>query len=153
MNLPLLNHAEICQLIPHAGGMCLLDRVIAWDTATITCATLTHRRSNNPLRNTNGLPMSALIEYAAQAMAVHGCLLTKDSGTVMQEGYLAALRDVKLRQGWLSDIDVALLIKAERLFVDGGNMIYNMSASAQGQELMAGRASVVAKFVSQEAAI
>ncbi len=153
MNLPMLNHAEICQLIPHTGSMCLLDRVIAWDTATITCTTLTHRHNNNPLRNTNGLPMSALIEYAAQAMAVHGCLLAQDSGVVMQEGYLVALRDVRLVQGWLSDIEVALLIKTERLFVDGGNMIYNMIVRAGEQELMTGRASVVAKLVSQEAAI
>ena len=146
----LLAAADICRLIPHAGSMCLLEQVMAWDATSISCMTQTHRHADNPLRNAHGLPMSALIEYVAQAMAVHGCLIAKDAGTVMQAGYLVALRDVSLRQGWLSDLDTALVIKAERLFVDGGNMIYNMVAPAGELPLLTGRASVVASFVSDE---
>jgi predicted hotdog family 3-hydroxylacyl-ACP dehydratase len=46
----------------------------------------------NPLRNNGSLPVSALIEYGAQAMAVHGALIAKDLTKQIQEGYLAALK-------------------------------------------------------------
>jgi predicted hotdog family 3-hydroxylacyl-ACP dehydratase len=39
------------------------------------------------LRNNGSLPVSALIEYGAQAMAVHGALIAKDLTEQIQEGY------------------------------------------------------------------
>jgi len=37
----LIDKAAIRRLIPHAGAMCLLDTVIAWDETSITCETAT----------------------------------------------------------------------------------------------------------------
>ena len=146
----MIKHDEICELIPHAGKMCLLDAVKSWDEKSIICVTNTHQKTDNPLRNSGGLPMLSLLEYGAQAMAVHGCLLAKKDGVTMEEGYLAALRDIQLTQGWLSDVKCELEIGAERIYADGGNMIYTMMVHANNKILATGRATVVAKFRNSE---
>lgn len=142
----MLKHDEICALIPHSGEMCLLDAVKSWDENSIICMTNSHRKAAHPLRNSEGLPMVSLLEYGAQAMAVHGCLLAEKEAGDMTEAYLAALRDVQLAQGWLSDIEDELEIGVERIYAEGGNMIYSMSISANEKILASGRATVVAKL-------
>lgn len=144
--IDMLDQKEICELIPHAGDMCLLDSVVSWDEGSIVCVSSTHTNKNNPLRNEEGLPMVSLIEYGAQAMAVHGCLLTKKKGGIMDEGYLAALRDIQLSQGLLSDVEEEIKVSAQRIYAEAGNMIYTMNISAGNKLLASGRATVVAKF-------
>ena len=75
--MSLLAHAELEALIPHAGGMCLLDTVESWDAETIHCRSLSHLRADNPLREKGRLAALHLAEYGAQAMAVHGGLLAR----------------------------------------------------------------------------
>src|ERR1700688_1204625 len=70
-----LNRAWIESRIPHHGRMCLLDEVIAWSDARVSCRSGTHREADNPLRADGKLGIACGIEYAAQAMAVHGALL------------------------------------------------------------------------------
>ena len=70
-----LDRAAIAARIPHHGTMCLLDAVDAWDSESIRCRATSHRDPANPLRDAGSLPATAAIEYAAQAMAVHGALL------------------------------------------------------------------------------
>ena len=70
-----LDRAGIARRIPHSGTMCLLDRLEAWDDVAIRCTTGSHARPDNPLRTASGLLAPNLVEYAAQAMALHGGLL------------------------------------------------------------------------------
>jgi len=142
----MLNHDQICQLIPHADDMCLLDQVKSWDDKKIICTSMTHTKADNPLRNEDGLPMVSLLEYGAQAMAVHGCLLSNKDDHVIEEGYLAALRDVKIADGSLSDITSELEIEAEQVFSDAGNMIYTLRIYTNTIMLASGRATVIARF-------
>lgn len=137
---------EICGLIPHAGLMCLLDKVTQWDETHIVCYSCTHKHIDNPLRNDDILPTSALIEYGAQAMAVHGGLLAKASGQVIRAGYLAALRDVTLEDVDVSSIDTLLCVEATQLMASQGNMIYNFSIKSNEKILASGRATVVAIY-------
>jgi predicted hotdog family 3-hydroxylacyl-ACP dehydratase len=130
--------------------MCLLDEVQSWNGYQITCVSRSHLCASNPLRNANGVPMLALLEYGAQAMAVHGCLLAQSCGAIMQEGYLAALRDVKLAEGTLSQINDSLIIRAEKIHAEGGNMIYKLSIRAGTRELASGRATAMGKFSQGE---
>ncbi|MCK4833438.1 MAG: hypothetical protein KAT12_01635 [Gammaproteobacteria bacterium] len=146
----MLGHDEISKLIPHTGDMCLLDTVRSWDKQSVTCVTLTHHKKDNPLRSGGGLPMVALLEYGAQAMAIHGCLIAEKKGAVMEEGYLVALRDVQLAQGWCSDIEDELEINVQCIYAEAGNMIYTMSVHANKKLLASGRATVVAKFSNGE---
>ena len=70
-----LDHAWIEPHIPHKGRMCLLDDVLSWDRSRIRCRSAQHRTPDNPLRAHGRLGAACGIEYAAQAMAVHGALL------------------------------------------------------------------------------
>jgi len=142
----IIKKEELCQLIPHAGSMCLIDKVTSWDETHIICYTKTHQDNNNPLRNDKLLPMSALIEYGAQAMAIHGGLLAKASGDVMHKGYLAALRDVNMCDGDVSQIESVLCIEAEQKMASQGNMIYSFMIKVDETILVSGRATVVAIF-------
>jgi len=65
---------RIRELIPHAGKMCLLELVVDYDAESIRCETRTHLAADNPLRHQGRLSCISGIEYAAQAMAVHGAL-------------------------------------------------------------------------------
>lgn len=142
----MIDKYAICNMLPHAGSMCLLDTVQNWNAQQITCSSRSHLFADNPLRNPEGLPMVALMEYGAQAMAVHGCLLAQASGVSLQEGYLAALRDVKVIPGDLSLIGETLLIHAEKIHADNASMIYQLSIQAGAQQLASGRATAVGKF-------
>lgn len=146
LNTDVIDKKEICELIPHAGSMCLLDKVIEWDDNHIICSTCTHQDTDNPLRSYGVLATTALIEYGAQAMAVHGGLLAKQTDIAMQSGYLASLRDVHLDIGDVSQINTELCVEAVQQMSSGGNMIYNFSVTANKKPLISGRATVVAVF-------
>ncbi len=134
----MIEHQELCNLIPHGGCMCLLSRVLEWDSKTIHCEADNHNDPQNPLRSNNGLSALAAIEYGAQAMAVHGSLL--DGGlTIGRKAYLAALREVEFRVDWLHEIKHPLSIRAERLLGDGNGMIYQFSVYALSELLVSGR--------------
>src|SRR5256886_11224671 len=70
-----LGRLWIEQHIPHKGRMGLLDEVLSWDATRIRCRSATRRSPDNPLRLHGRLGAACGIEYAAQAMAVHGALV------------------------------------------------------------------------------
>ena len=59
MLTPPLDDAAIARLVPHQGGMCLLDRALDWDAAQITCETAAHAAPDNPLRRDGSCRRSA----------------------------------------------------------------------------------------------
>jgi predicted hotdog family 3-hydroxylacyl-ACP dehydratase len=83
---------RIRELVPHAGKMCLLERVVDCDTASIRCETRSHLDRANPLRRNGHLSSVCAIEYAAQAMALHGALMApRHSGALMAPRHSGAL--------------------------------------------------------------
>lgn len=140
----MIEHDELCRLIPHSGKMCLLERVIRWDSSAIECETSSHLLPDNPLRREASLSSVNLVEYGAQAMAVHGGLLAREQGGRLGNGYLAALREVQISQLDISRIGDKLHIMAERLISQDGNLIYRFRVTADDACLMQGRATVVA---------
>jgi predicted hotdog family 3-hydroxylacyl-ACP dehydratase len=137
-----LDHAWIAAHIPHQGGMCLLDAVVAWTPERIRCTAASHRRPDNPLRADGRLGAVCGVEYAAQAMAVHGALLTA-AARPPRQGYLASVRGVELHAERLDDIADDLDVEAERLSGDTGNVLYRFEVRAAGRVLLAGRAAVI----------
>lgn len=135
---------ELCSLIPHSFDMCLLDRVELWDENKIICYSNSHLLETNPLRRNEKLSSIHLLEYAAQAMAVHGGLHDREQGIQMTEGYLAALRDVSINLCSADKLQAELCIEANKILSQGGNMIYAFTVSAAESELASGRATVVA---------
>jgi len=137
-----LTRAEIAGLIPHAGAMCLLDGVVQWDANRISCVSRSHRDAGNPLRADGELPAVCGVEYAAQAMAVHGGLTRKVAGRP-RAGYLASLRDVVCRGGRLDDLAGDLVVEAELVAGDGERVIYQFTLRVGEVEVMSGRAAVI----------
>ena len=133
---------DIARLIPHAGAMCLLDGVVRWDSAQIRCVSRTHRDLGNPMRAGGQLPAVCGIEYAAQAMAVHGGL-SGIIGSKPKAGYLVSLRDVICRKSRLDNLEGDLIVDAEQLMGDQSRVIYQFTLQVGGVEVLSGRATVV----------
>lgn len=149
-----LDRAWIEQHIPHKGRMCLLDEVLSWDATRIRCRSSTHRAADNPLRADGRLGAACGIEYAAQAMAVHGALVAASAplastvdlsvrDSIGAVGYLASLRDVVLYVSRLDDLAADLIAAAERITGDRRTVLYEFSVWGDEQQLLSGRASIV----------
>lgn len=147
-----LGHEEIARLIPHQGSMCLLERVTSWDMERITCEATSHLDANNPLRAHGRLGAACGIEYAAQAMAVHGALVSQaQAGSHAQAaaagtpkaGYLVSVRGVTLHVPRLDDLGVALTVRAERSSGNAGSILYGFTLHAGLTLLVSGRAVVM----------
>jgi len=138
----LVDKARIQTLIPHAGAMCLLEAVTAWDEAGIVCVTQTHRDPANPLRRQDRLAMSHACEYGAQAAAIHGGLRAQAAGQSAPAGYLAALRDVRWFAADLAAVDAPLEVAAHLVLGDADYCIYAIQVSAAGQTLAEARITI-----------
>jgi predicted hotdog family 3-hydroxylacyl-ACP dehydratase len=136
-----LEQQRIRQLIPHAGRMCLLDRATYWDAACIRCTAMSHLALDNPLRRDGLLRTLAGIEYAAQAMALHGALLQGEPA--VHAGYLVSVRNARCAIPLLDGVQAMLEIDAERLAANGTDISYAFALRAGGQELLSARATVV----------
>ena len=143
LNTAKLDHAWIAQHIPHQGSMCLLDHVEAWDQQRIQCRASSHRSAGNPLRAYGRLGAACGIEYAAQAMAVHGALQAAQDSPGARVGYLVSVRGVRLNVSRLDDIVADLLVEASCVSRSENNILYQFSIDAAGRRLLEGRAAVV----------
>ena len=123
--------------------MCLLDSVQEWNEARIVCRATNHRALDNPLRAENRLGAACGIEYAAQAMAVHGALLAPPESPVARVGYLVSVRGTQLHVLRLDDLSDDLHIDADCITRSENNILYQFSVNAAGKILLEGRAAVV----------
>ncbi|MFD0912679.1 3-hydroxylacyl-ACP dehydratase [Methylophilus luteus] len=138
-----LDHTWIASHIPHQGDMCLLQHVKAWDALNISCIASSHRSASNPLRSGQQLGIASGIEYAAQAMAVHGALTAPRNQPAPKVGYLVSVRGVNMHVARLDDIAADLLIEATCIMANENNMLYEFKVSANENILLQGRAAVV----------
>jgi predicted hotdog family 3-hydroxylacyl-ACP dehydratase len=136
-----LDKAGIARRIPHAGAMCLLDGVLSWDATHIACVASSHREAGNPLARDGRLDSVCGVEYASQAMAVHGSLVS--DGRPPAAGYLASLRDVVCMVERLDLLEDDLVVSAELLIADGNRVIYRFCLTSSGAPVMSGRAAVL----------
>lgn len=139
----MLDRSWIAAHIPHKGSMCLLDSVESWDQETILCHASSHHAADNPLRNHGQLGIACGIEYAAQAMAVHGALLAPADDSPPRAGYLVSVRGVNMLVSRLDDIASDLIIEAACIMTGENNMLYQFSVHAEDKLLLSGRAAVV----------
>ena len=110
-------------LIPHEGSMVLIDQVDDWDLDKISCSSRSHLLSNNPLMVNNSLSSMHLIEYGAQAMAIHRGLFT---GKTLQ-GFLAAVRDANFYIDDLDNVQGTIYIQAIFELQINNNVVYSLN--------------------------
>ena len=109
----------IDQLLPHAGRMILLDRVMEWDAERILCERVV--RPGDAFVQATGLPAWTGVELMAQAIAAwNGCQVLAAGGTV-RPGFLLGTR------AYRADVDAfppgtRLLVEAVRNFHDDEGM-------------------------------
>ena len=144
-----LDRDGIARRIPHQGRMCLLDSVLAWDPAQIRCQAISHRAADHPLRAHGRLGAACGVEYAAQAMALHGALVAEGMATCgvaappPRAGYLASMRSVTLHVERLDTVAGPLTVTAQRITGDDNTVLYSFTVQAGAQPLLNGRAVVV----------
>jgi predicted hotdog family 3-hydroxylacyl-ACP dehydratase len=138
-----LDAAQIAQRIPHQGGMCLLAGVTQYDPQSITCTAVSHRLLTNPLRENGQLHAVCGVEYAAQAMAIHGTLTSGESDKSPRSGRLAGVRSLELHVQRLDDIEADLEINAVQIMGDENSMVYEFTVDAASRNLLKGKATVI----------
>ena len=134
-------HADIAALIPHQGGMCLLEDVIEWDDTHIVLETTTHRSLDNPLRVDGKLRAVHLCEYGAQAMAVHGAL--KAAPERAPPGMLVSLRSVTFACEYIDHLAGPLRVEAVCLQATDSSQQYSFRITHAGETIAEGRAAVL----------
>lgn len=137
-----MNRDEICARLPHAGSMCLLEALESWDADSIVCRAVSHRDAGNPLRARNQLHAVNGVEYAAQAMALHGSLLA-EPGKKPALGYLASVRDLVLHAEDLTMVTEPLRISARRLSGDASGFVYDFEIHADNRLMLNGRVTAL----------
>jgi predicted hotdog family 3-hydroxylacyl-ACP dehydratase len=141
-----LDHAGIAERVPHQGSMCLLESLLDWSDDSVSCRATNHGDLAHPLRSGSGLLAAHAIEYAAQAMALHGALRAEASGQPAGPvpGYLASARAVRLARWRMDDVPGPLRIEAERMAGDDRQLLYAFRVTDANEALVAeGRATVV----------
>lgn len=126
-------------LLPHTDAMCLLERIEAWSGTDIECSTRSHRDLGNPLRRDDQLAALHLIEYAAQATALHGALLAEGRP---QAGMLAAARDVQLHTARIDTLSGPLIVRATRGMARPDGLLYEFAVASDGAPLATGRLAI-----------
>jgi len=149
-----LDHGWISSRLPHQGRMCLLDEVVHWDLQRICCRSASHRAADHPLRTHGRLGVACGIEYAAQAMAVHGALIAAGAPGApdapgapgapgVRGGLLASVRDVRFEVSRLDDVAGDLYCEATRIAGDRSTVLYEFTVRGAHTPLLSGRASIV----------
>jgi predicted hotdog family 3-hydroxylacyl-ACP dehydratase len=128
--------------------MCLLDEVLAWDPTQIRCRSASHRAPDNPLRARGRLGAACAIEYAAQAMALHGALVASGNEDEARAGFLASVRAVRFAVLAIDDVPGDLICEATRVAGDRSTVVYAFKIqgatrpSGDLEILVSGRATI-----------
>jgi predicted hotdog family 3-hydroxylacyl-ACP dehydratase len=122
--------------------MCLLDSVRCWSGTEIVCIASSHRDTDHPLATDGFLNSVCGIEYAAQAMAVHGGLIAA-SGRRPASGYLASVRDVTCHIARLDLLADDIEVSATQLASDAAGAVYAFVLRCGTVTIIEGRAAVV----------
>ena len=127
----MIGKAEIAEMIPHGGAMCLLEEVRDWAPDFIQCVAISHREPTNPLAVEGRLNAVCGIEYAAQAMALHG-RLTGVVGEKPRAGYLASVREVVCHVERLDTLPGDLIVEAKQMLGSEDRVIYGFCTALRG---------------------
>lgn len=133
----LLTRAEIAARIPHGEPMCMLDAVVSYDETNIECLSYQFAHASHPLDAKHQIAPELLIEYSAQAAALHASLNQKGLGSA-RPAYLGAIKEIELIAPVLEN-QTPLTISAECLLSSGHGAIYTVEVKQAEQIKMTGR--------------
>lgn len=135
--------SAITALLPHAGRMRLIDRVVSYDEQRIVCESDSHRAVDHPLAEGGVVSIVCGLEYGAQAMAIHGALLAADNPPGhARRGYLVAASDLRWSVERLDTCPAPLVIEAASEFQSSNQVAYRFELRSAGATILTGHASV-----------
>ena len=137
---------SIDTLLPHAGRMRLVDRVVSYDEQRIVCESDSHRAADHPLAAAGTLSIVVGLEYGAQAMAIHGGLLAASvppQRPGARHGFLVAASDLNWFVDRLDTCASPLIIEAVNELRSDNHVAYRFEIRAADVTLLRGRASVL----------
>ena len=114
MNIP-----DIRSLVPHAGPMVLLDRVISADEESL-CAEITIR-SDSLFCTTEGVGAWVGLEYMAQAIGAYAGFIAYLRGEAVKIGFLLGTRRFECNRPFFS-VGTHLQIHVKRVFQSANGM-------------------------------
>ena len=134
-----LSRTQIAQRVPHGEAMSLLDEIIDWDDQQIRARVSGHQDLSHPLRSAHQLGSFILVEYAAQAAAVHASL----AGTQLHEkpkaAYLGAVKNLQLYCSRLDRLEGQFTITAQCAMQQPGGAIYQFDVTNSAELFAEGR--------------
>lgn len=128
--------------------MCLLEKIESWNENEIVCTAISHLSPNNPLSMKGKLHIIHGVEYAAQAVAVHGRLLIA-SGT-SSKGLLASTRNLRFNAHRFDNIKTPIRIHARSLASTIHGVAYSFTVSAGEKVLISGECTIIIPSISAE---
>lgn len=93
-----MSFPDLEELLPHAGPMCLLDRVLRHEELETACAV--RPAASAALALPDGrIPTTVALEWMAQCIAVHGGLRAREEGRPPLQGLFLGARRATLPAG------------------------------------------------------
>ena len=157
-----LDAAGIAACIPHSGSMSLLGGVRSADAQQLQAVASSHRLPKNPLARNGRLGAACGVEYAAQAMALHGGLTAQAEHSAAghtgapptpRAGYLVSVRSLDLQVQRLDDIPGNLLVQVQKFDDSGAFTVYDFALAAEDaptRSLVSGKAYVLLQAPDKE---
>lgn len=136
----MLDQQQIAKMLPHAGDMCLLSKVLTWDAEQLTGLAVDLNFKNNPLLCDAELFSITGVEYAAQAVAVHAGLA---SGQTSGEGYLVQIKNINIHKPKLSSEPIKVAVYKQAL--QPYSMIYDFKISESAELIIEGTLMIALK--------
>ncbi len=134
----------IARRVPHAGRMCLLGTVLEAGPETLRCSADSHHAPDHPMRVDGVLGTACGVEYAAQAMALHGALLAEAEGRPRpSRGMLLSVRELALHAPRLDQAAGPLEIAVHGAADNVDHCLYRFELHGGGTPLLSGRAVVM----------
>jgi predicted hotdog family 3-hydroxylacyl-ACP dehydratase len=135
----MIERDAVMKLIPHSGSMCLIDRALSWNGDEIRCESANHGDVRHPLQRGGILSAVHLIEYGAQAAALHSVLAASAPTHIVATGFLASVRACDLHVERIDDLPGTLQIGASREVRSSEALMYRFEIWHQERSLCSGR--------------
>lgn len=134
---------DVAALLPHAAPMILIDSVLASTENVLLCCANSHLKADNPLRIDGVLSVFAGVEYAAQAMAIHGRLSRETHSSPPVRGFVAVASKLEAYVERLDTLTGPLHIRTERVASTHDSSLYSFQLHAEQQLLLQGQLMAV----------
>ncbi len=121
-------------IMPHAGIMVLLDKVLSYDQQSMVVKTTV--RNDGLFGNEQTIPAWLGIEYMAQTVAAHGGMMCYLAGKPINVGFLVGTRRYNCNIATFK-VGTILTISVERVMGDQGLCVFFCQVVGEGIDISA----------------